>query len=108
MKKFLLLSLSAALVSGCAMSDPLGVAGQRQGVMCKGCGSVWVAPNAPAGKPGSFAMGPTHHHHVCPSCAQMAQKFFATGELNGNCPKCGKSMRACMVQLRPAPVKKSS
>jgi DTW domain-containing protein YfiP len=38
----------------------------------------------------------------------MARKYLSTGEMAGTCPKCGKSMRACMVELHPAPQKKSS
>ena len=108
MKKFLLLCLSAAFLSGCAMSDPFGASAQRKGVMCTGCGSVWVAANAPAGKPGMFAVGSMHKHRPCSFCAQMAQKYLTTGKLEGTCPNCGKSMRSCLVQVRPAPVKKSS
>lgn len=108
MKKLMLLPMAAVLLAGCAVSDPTGMLGQRQAVMCSSCQSVWVAADAPAGKPGMFAMGPMHHHRACPYCARMAQQYFATGKVEGTCPKCGKSMRACLVQLRPAPVKKSS
>jgi len=108
MKRLMLLPMAAVLLAGCAMSDPTGIFGKRQAVMCTGCHSVWVAANSPAGKPGMFAMGPTHRHRACPYCARMAQEYLATGKAEGTCPKCGMSMRACVVQLRPAPVKKSS
>ena len=104
----MLLPMAAVLLSGCAVSDPTGLFGKRQAVMCTGCHSVWVAANAPTAKPGMFAMGPTHRHRACPYCESMAQEYLATGKAAGTCPKCGKSMRACVVELRPAPVKKSS
>jgi hypothetical protein len=108
MKKLTLLSMMSMVLAGCATSNPSAVSGQRKAVMCTGCQSVWVASNAPAGKPGMFTMGPTHQHRACPYCSEMARKYLSTGEMVGTCPKCGKSMRACTVELRPAPQKKSS
>ena len=108
MKKLMLLSMMSVVLAGCATSNPSAVLGQRQAVMCSGCHSVWVAADSPTGKPGMFAMGPTHRHRDCPSCTKMAKNYFSTGKLAGECPRCGKSMQTCLVQLRPAPVKKSS
>ena len=108
MKKMILLITSSLFLVGCATWCPSSPLAKRQAVMCTGCQSVWVASNAPAGKPGMFTMGPTHQHRACPYCSEMARKYLSTGEMAGTCPKCGKSMRACMVELRPAPQKKSS
>lgn len=109
MKKLLLLSLSAALLAGCATSDPLPLsANVRPGAVCTGCGTTWVMGNGSSGKPGMYAMQRKYRHSKCPFCAQMATQFMSSHRIEGNCPKCGKALRPCMFEARGAQVKQSS
>lgn len=110
MKKFWLLSLSAALLAGCAATDnPPVSANVRPGAVCTGCGATWVMSNdGSSGKPGTYSMHRKYRHSNCPICAQMAAKFMSTHRVEGSCPKCGKEMRPCMFEVRGSQVKKTS
>ena len=109
MKKLWLLSLCAALLAGCAVTDPPAMSSNvRPGAVCTGCGATWVMGNGSSGKPGMYAMKRKYRHSNCPICAQMASQFMSSHRIEGNCPKCGKPLRPCMFEVRGAQVKQSS
>lgn len=109
MKKILLLSLAAALVAGCAVSDPpIASADIRPAAVCSGCGTTWVMATSSAGKPGMHMMARKYRHNNCPLCAQMAAKFMSTHRIQGSCPNCGMALRPCMFDLRGSGTKQSS
>lgn len=109
MKNIWLLSLSAVLLAGCALSDPSPVsANVRAGAVCTGCGATWVMGNSSSSKPGMYAMQRKYKHSNCPFCAQMASQFMSTHRIGGNCPKCGKLLEPCMFEVSGSQVKQSS
>ncbi|MFM8684415.1 MAG: hypothetical protein ACKOEG_11700 [Chthoniobacterales bacterium] len=109
MKKLCLLSLCAALLTGCAVTDPPAVsANVRPGAVCTGCGTTWVMGNGSSGKPGMYAMQRKYRHSNCPFCQEMAAKFMSTHRIEGSCPKCGKALRPCMFEARGSQVKEAA
>ena len=108
-KRFLLLSLIATLVAGCATSQqPMVKGDKRSAVMCNSCGTMWVASPNPGGKPSVYQMPRKHWNRPCPMCAQMAGQYLSTGKMGGVCDKCGEPLSKCIVEIKPEPTKKSS
>ena len=97
MNKLLLIPVSAALLAGCATSDPAVSESPRPAAMCTACGSVWVAAPAGSSKPGMFRL---KKHRMCPTCSRMAENYLSTGKMEGTCPECGKSLQPCKVDVR--------
>lgn len=110
MKKFWLLSLSVALLAGCAVSDSPSVSSNlRPGAVCTGCGATWVmSSDGSSGKPGMYSMERKHRHSKCPFCAQMAARFMSSHRIEGACPKCGKTLKPVMLEVRGSQSKQSS
>jgi transposase-like protein len=109
MKKIWLLSLSVALLAGCAVSDRSPVSADvRPGAVCTGCGTTWVMSNGSPGKPGMYAMQRKYRHSDCPFCAQTAMRYMSSNRIEGKCPECGKTLQPCMFEVCGASVKKAS
>lgn len=107
-KTFLLLSLIATLVAGCATSPQhMAMGDKRSAVMCQSCGWMWVGAPNPGGKPGVCPMSRMHWKQPCPMCAKMAKNYLSAGKMQGMCNKCGKPLNTCIVEVKPQPAKKS-